>query len=77
MSVARESLVRALHEMIDFEEVAVAFLAEVESYDLSMFSKSQQKQIKRYLGQLKEDSHEHEREIKNLIHRLSDAKDTA
>ena len=77
MSVARESIIAALQEMMEFEEVAVNYLASVENYDFSIFSSDQQKQIKNLLNQLKEDSHEHEMEIQRIINQLSYEKNSA
>ena len=71
MSVARETILLALREMLELEEFAVQNIGEVNRFDFAVFSPSDRKKIIQLLSILQEDSQEHEDFIIFVMERLT------
>jgi hypothetical protein len=75
MSVSRETILAALEDMIQLEELSTSNLTEVDRYDLSCFGPEGEGKIRELLMGLREDFGAHERLIWTLMEMLrNDAK---
>ena len=70
MSVAHETLVLALRDLLKLEEFAVDNLADISRYDFSCIPENDQKTVFYLLKRLKEDTGEHKKMIFKIIQRL-------
>ena len=71
MVVANETLIAALKDLLQLEEVSVWNIAQVRRFDFSVYSPSEQKTIKVLLEKLREDTHQHQNAILDIVRRLS------
>jgi hypothetical protein len=74
MSVASETIIQALEDMIQFEEIATANLTDVNRYDFSCFGSEGQRRIRQLLSELREDNDDHQRFIRAIMSRLEGKK---
>jgi hypothetical protein len=70
MSVARETIIQALEEMIRFEEIATSNLTDIDRYDFSCFGGEGQRRIHRLLSELREETDNHQNLIRSIIVKL-------
>jgi hypothetical protein len=70
MKVARETILVALEDMIQLEEISTQNLMEVDRYDLSCFGKKGEGEIRNLLGELNEDAEAHRNSIFAIMEKL-------
>ncbi len=70
MKVARETILAALEDLIQFEEISTQNLMEMDRYDLSCFGKEGEGEIRNLLGELNEDADTHRRGINDIMEKL-------